>query len=263
LDASLAALRSTLSRFGAHLRRGAAAAYIVLLISLLLSLLAFHYVQQNAEAQNRVRFNETTQATQEAIERKTKAYLDAMLGARALFYASTSVTPKEWNDYVEGIEPQRRFEGLQALSYAERVEPGEQREAFMRRTQEEGEPQMRPDLDPGGERSSYFPLTYTGPLDEANQSLLNYDLYAEPEHREAMDLARDSGSARATRMVYVLTEASPNSNADLALREGFVVYLPVYEEGEPQGSVASARTRMQMIPRVCSTGSSGGPSCPR
>src|SRR5215211_9206327 len=105
LNASLKALRSGLARLGAHLRRGAAAAYAVLLISLLLTLLAFHYVQQNVEAQTRVRFEETTRATQEAIERKTKAYLDAMFGARGLFYASESVTRQEWGNYVEGIEP--------------------------------------------------------------------------------------------------------------------------------------------------------------
>jgi signal transduction histidine kinase len=243
VNAALKALRSRLVRLGHHLRRGGAA-YGVLLISLLLTALAWYYVRQNVEAQTRVRFDDTTQATQEAIERRTQAYLDAMFGARGLFYASNSVDREEWHDYVEGIEPNKRFEGLQALSYAERVKP-DKREAFMREAQEEGLPEMRPDLNPGGERSAYFPITYMGPLDEANQSMLNYDLYAEDVHKEAMDLARDTGSPRATKMVYVLTEASPNSNADLALRSGFVVYLPVYEEGEPQGTVAERRRALR------------------
>ena len=224
LDASLAALRSGLARLGAHLRRGAAAAYAVLLISLLLILLAFHYVQDNIEAQNRVRFEETTRATQEAIERKTKAYLDAMFGARGLFYASESVTRQEWGNYVEGIEPASRFEGLQALSYAQRLSP-DQREAFMQRAHEERLPQMRPDLDPGGERPAYFPITYTGPLDEANQSILNYDLYAEGVHKEAMERARDSGIARATKMVYVLTGGTPQLGCGPGL-EGRLCSVP-------------------------------------
>jgi CHASE1-domain containing sensor protein len=105
----------------------------------------------------------STQATQEAIERRTEAYLDAMFGARGLFYASESVTREQSSDYVEGIEPGSHFEGL---------------------------PELRPDLTPGGERPAYFPITYTGPLDEANESRLNYDFYADPEHRIAMDLAR-------------------------------------------------------------------------
>jgi serine phosphatase RsbU (regulator of sigma subunit)/CHASE1-domain containing sensor protein/anti-sigma regulatory factor (Ser/Thr protein kinase) len=235
----LTALRSGLTRFGHYLRRGTAA-YGVLLIALLLTVIAWYYVRQVVEVQNRARFADSTQATQEALERRTKAYLDAMFGARGLYYASDAVTRKDWSDYVKGIEPTGRFEGLQALGVAQLVDP-EQRESFMRRSQDEGLPELRPDLNPGGERSMYFPLTRTGPLDEANKSMLNYDFYAEGVHRETMNQARDSGEPRATKMVYVLSDAPPNSTADLALRRGFVVYLPIYQEGEPRGSVGDRR----------------------
>jgi serine phosphatase RsbU (regulator of sigma subunit)/CHASE1-domain containing sensor protein/anti-sigma regulatory factor (Ser/Thr protein kinase) len=216
----------------------------VLLISLLLTALAYYYVRQNVEAQNHLRFDETTQLTQQAIERRTKAYLDAMFGARGLFYASRSVTRQEWDNYVEGIEPDKRYDGLQALSYAERVEPDE-REAFSRRAQREGLPPLHPDLVPGGERRVYFPITYIGPLDAANQERLYYDFYADPVHREAMDQARDTGEPQATKMVNVLTEAPPSHSADLALRSGFVVYLPIYQKDQPLGTVAERRRALQ------------------
>jgi PAS domain S-box-containing protein len=216
----------------------------VLLIALLLTLLAWYYVRQNVETQTRARFDEATQATQEAIERRIKAYLDAMFGARGLFYASEAVTREEWDNYVEGIEPGDRFEGLQALSYAEHVVP-ERRGAFERRAQQEGLPELRPDLVSGGERPAYFPITYTGPLDAANETWLNYNFYAEAVHREAMDLARDTGSPRATKMVYVLSEAPSSHNAELALRPGFVVYLPIYHKGAPLGTVADRRRALQ------------------
>ncbi|MDQ4001177.1 MAG: SpoIIE family protein phosphatase, partial [Actinomycetota bacterium] len=125
-----------------------------------------------------------------------------------------------------------------------RVTP-EEREAFARRTRGEGLPELRPDLVPGGERLAYFPITYTGPLDEANESRLNYDFYAEAVHREAMDQARDSGAPRATKMVYVLSETPSSHNADLALRPGFVVYLPIYQKGESLGTVAERRRALQ------------------
>ena len=246
LNASFKALRSGSSGLGRHLHRGAPA-YTVLLISVLLSLLASYYVQQNVEAQAQTRFDEVTQATQQAIERRTKAYLDVMFGARALFYASNSVTREEWSNYVEAIEPATHFKGLQALSYAQQISP-DQREAFMQKAKEEGLPPIRPDLNPKGgeeERTSYFPITYTGPLDQANQSMLGYDLYAEAQHREAMDKATDTAKPQATKMVYVMSEASPTSSADLALREGFVVYLPVYREGVPQATVEQRRRALR------------------
>jgi serine phosphatase RsbU (regulator of sigma subunit)/CHASE1-domain containing sensor protein/anti-sigma regulatory factor (Ser/Thr protein kinase) len=242
-DVGLAALRSGFIRLRRYLRR-LTAAYGVLLIALLLTIIAWYYVHKVVEVQNRARFEESTLATQEALERRTKAYLDAMFGARGLYYASESVTRRDWSDYVKGIEPAGRFEGLQALGYAQRVDP-EQRDSFRRRTQDEGLPAMRPNLNPGGERSVYFPLTRTGPLGKANQSMLNYDFYTEDVHKKTMDLARDSGEPRATKMVYVLGEAPRNSTADLALQKGFVVYLPIYQEGEPRRSVGERRRALR------------------
>ncbi|HEX2180736.1 MAG TPA: CHASE domain-containing protein, partial [Rubrobacteraceae bacterium] len=236
-----AALRSGPVRLGRHLRRGAPA-YGVLLIALLLTALAWYYVRQTAEEQTQARFEETAQVTREAIERRTKAYLDAIFGARGLLYASRSVDRAEWDSYVRGIEPGDRLSGLQALGFAEHLEPAE-REAYVRETRGLGV--LRPDLDPGGERPAYIPLKFVGPLDEANQMRVNYDLYTEPAHKAAMDAARDSGSPRATGTVNVLTEPSPGSPADLALRPGFAVYLPVYREGEPQGTVGERRRALR------------------
>ena len=214
------------------------------MISLLLTGLAWFYVRQTVEAQDRVRFDETVQATQAAVDRKTDAYFDALFGARGVFLASKHVEREEWESYVNGIETKSRLEGLQALGFARYVRPGE-REAFAEEARKEGLPAMRPDLDPGGERSAYFPLTLVAPAEEANLKALSQDAYTDPAHKVAMNRARDWDSPRATRMVYVLTEPPRDSSADLTLRPGFAVYLPVYAEGEPVGSVAERRGALQ------------------
>jgi signal transduction histidine kinase len=225
------------------LRRGLAA-YGVLLIALLLTGLAWYYVRQNVEEQTQVRFDETTQATQEVIERRTKAYLDAIFGIRGLFYASQSIDREEWDSYVRGIEPRERLKGLQALGFAERVRP-EEWEAYVQESREKGLPKLHPDLNPGGERAAYFPLKFMAPSNEANRVTINYDAYTNPAHQIAMDRARDSGLPRATGTIYVPTEPFPNSSGDLALRPGFAVYLPVYREGKPQGTVAERRRALE------------------
>jgi signal transduction histidine kinase len=224
--------------------RLAAAAYGVLLISILLAGLAWYYVRQTVEAQDRVRFDETIQATQAAVDRRTDAYLDALFGARGVFLASKAVEREEWENYVQGIETKSRLEGLQALGFARHVSP-EEREAFVREAREKGMPDMRPDLDPDGERSAYFPLALVAPSDEANLTMINQDAYTERAHKVAMDEARDTGTPQATRMVYVLTGPTANSSADLALSPGFAVYLPVYTEGEPVERVAARRRALE------------------
>jgi signal transduction histidine kinase len=248
LNTDRMALRPGLARFGGHLRRGAAA-YSVLLIALLLTLLAFYYVRQNVEAEARTRFDETTQATKAAIYRRVKANLDAMFGARGLFLGSDSVEQNEWDAYVKSIEPQTRLEGLQALGFAKYVRPGE-REAYSREAREEDLRDLWP--EPDGERSAYFPLEFVAPSSEANRRMVGYDAYSDPAHRSVMDRARDTASPQATGMDYVLTDALSHSETDLVLKKGFVVFLPVYQEdlpayqkGEPRGSVAERRRTLR------------------
>ena len=234
----LPALRSGFTSVGRHLRRGAPA-YGVLLISLLLTAVAWYYARQNIEQQAKTLFDQTVQATQATIDRRVNAYLDSIFGARGFLYASESVGPSEWENYVEGLGPESRLKGLQVVGFVKYVMPRE-RETFSRWAREEG----LPDLQPGGERPAYFPIAYVGPLDEANTHMVSQDLYTEPAHRSAMDRARDTGSPQATGMVYVLTEPSAGSSVDLALEPGFAVYLPVYREGVSQGTVAERRSAL-------------------
>lgn len=217
-----------------------AVAYVVLLLSLALTAVAFLYVRADTGLQNRVLFDDAASATQQAIERRTSSYVDALLGARGLFAASDFVTQDEWKGFAASIEPNERYAGLQALGYVEYVTESE-REEFLDETSLD----LRPDLDPGGERSAYFPVTYVEPRDAANGELLGRDFYTETAHRAAMNRARDSGEARATSLVYVLGEASEDSPADLSLRPGFAVYLPVYASGEPTDTVAGRREALE------------------
>lgn len=214
---------------------------MVLLIALSLTGLAWYYVQQTVEAQARDRFDEIIQGAKIAIDRRTEAYVDLVYGTRALFYASETVEAEEWRRYVNSIKPQSNYKGVQALGYAARVVPDE-REAFLR---DSGLPELRPDLSPGGERPVYFPITYKGPLDEANESRLGYDLYSESVHRTAMDRARDTNSPQATERTYVLMKAAKDSPATLALRPGFAMYLPVYRGGNTPETVAQRRQALE------------------
>jgi signal transduction histidine kinase len=242
LNAGKVTLWSGLAHFARHLRREAAA-YGVLIISLLLTLLACYYVRQNVEAEERARFDEATQAAKTVIYRRVSRYLDAMLGARGLFSASGPVEPDEWDDYVRAIEPETRFrpEGFQSLGFAKYVRPGE-RAAFSREAREDGRRGLWP--EPDGKRAAYFPLNFVAPSGEANRTMIGYDAYADPVHRPVMKKARDSGFPQATRMDYVLTAGPHGSEGDPVSNKGLAVYLPVYREDEPD-TVAERRRALK------------------
>ncbi len=229
-----------------HLRR-MSVAYAVLLVALALALLAYFYVRQNVEASVRDQLDETVRAAQDAIDRQMDSYVEAMLGSRGLFYASSSVEEGEWDDYADGIDLEERYEGMQALGYAERVETSE-RESFedqiADRLREEGLGD-RPALRPEGRRLEYFPLAFVEPFDEVNQDLLGHDAYPDPVYRAVMDRARDTGQAQATGKVYVLTEAPEGSRAELALEPGLVVYLPVYSKDATVDNAAQRQRALE------------------
>ncbi len=229
-----------------HLRR-ASVAYAVLLVALMLTLLAYYYVRQNVEASARDQFDETVMAAQDAIDRQMNSYVEAMLGARGLFYASNSVEEGEWDDYGSGIDLKERYEGIQILGYARRVEPAD-REDFEDQLAETSRDEGLGDrsaLRPESERPEYFPLAFVEPLDEVNGSLLGYDAYPDPEYRVAMDRARDTGQAQATGKVYVLAEAPEGSRADLVLEPGLVVYLPVYSRDASVDTVEGRQSALE------------------
>ena len=229
-----------------HLRR-AAVAYAVLLVTVMLTLLAYNYVRQNVEASARDQFDETVMAAQDAIDRQMNSYVEAMLGSRGLFYASNSVEEGEWDDYGSGIDLEERYEGMQVLGYARRVESADREDFEDQLTETLRDEGLgdRSALRPEGERPEYFPLAFVEPLDEVNGSLLGYDAYPDPEYRVAMDRARDTGQARATGKVYVLTEAPEGSRADLALEPGLVVYLPVYSRDASVDTVEGRQSALE------------------
>ena len=229
-----------------HLRR-AAVAYAVLLVAVMLTLLAYNYVRQNVEASARDQFDETVMAAQDAIDRQMNSYVEAMLGSRGLFYASNSVEEGEWDDYGSGIDLEERYEGMQVLGYARRVESADREDFEDQLTETLRDEGLgdRSALRPEGERPEYFPLAFVEPLDEVNGSLLGYDAYPDPEYRVAMDRARDTGQAQATGKVYVLTEAPEGSRADLALEPGLVVYLPVYSRDASVDTVEGRQSALE------------------
>jgi signal transduction histidine kinase len=243
LKTGWAALRSGLARFGRHLRRGAVS-YGVLVVALMLTLLAYYYVRQNVEVEERARFKDATQAVKTVIYRRVSRYLDAMLGARGLFSGGNPVERDEWEGYVRALEPQTSFrlDGFQSLGFAKYVRP-EEAQAFSRQARRDGGRGLYP--EPDGGRAAYFPLQFVAPSNEANRTMIGYDAYADPDHRAVMQKARDTDTPQATKMDYVLTQAPPGSESDLALEKALIVYLPVYAEDEPVETVVQRRRALR------------------
>ncbi|MDP2367455.1 diguanylate cyclase domain-containing protein [Rhodoferax sp.] len=67
---------------------------------------------------------------------------------------------------------------------------------------------------------------------------LGFDTWTEPVRRRAMERARDSGMAALSGKVRLAVDPATNATP------GFILFLPVFQTGQPRGSVAQRRTHL-------------------
>src|SRR3989442_93171 len=81
-------------------------------------------------------------------------------------------------------------------------------------------------LVPAGERDEYFPIRYLSAATNSPKWAPGWDAFSEPKRRAAMERARLVDRPTATGKVTLFTPDGPRPEP------GFVVYLPVYRNGE-------------------------------
>lgn len=205
---------------------GAKPPWLVLLVSLLVSVFATYITQQ-----------ETDRASQEAFERRLEklsfdiyhhldTYVSTLRAGVALFNASDFVSREEFSAFVETLETDRFYPGIQGIGYAAMISSGDLTR-FQAQLVADGFPGFM--VSPPGERDWYVPVTYLEPFDWRNQRAFGYDMYSEPVRRAAMDRAIRTGEASASGTVTLVQE----TQEDVQL--GFLLYLPVWADGARQG----------------------------
>src|SRR6266540_6694383 len=87
-----------------ELFRGMAAAYLVLLLSLIPTLIAYRRVKENVAGRDQARFEQAVQATRDALLQRMESFLSALRGVRGLFDINPNVGPEQWQKYAGSID---------------------------------------------------------------------------------------------------------------------------------------------------------------
>ena len=179
----------------------------------------------DAQARRTLRSLEQRMATYEQVERDTVGFL---LGKMA-------VTRADFRLYVDAIDLQQRFPGIQGLALVQLV-PAPARAAHVAAMRADGAAGY--DIKPAGERPLYTSITHIEPYSGLNLRALGFDMYTEPTRRAAMERARDSGDAAASGKVRLIQENGRD------VQSGFVMYLPVYRRGAATATVDERRASL-------------------
>lgn len=211
-------------------------AWLVLAMSLLLTVAAWYIATLYVERRAQERFQSEVEEAEFAIVKRMQEYELALWSGVALFNASSqAVTRQEWKAFVDTLGVERYFPGLQGYGFAQWIDP-QDKAAVEAGVRAEGYPEFA--ITPDGERAYYTAIVYLEPFSGRNLRAFGFDMFSEPTRRAAMERARDTGEAAVSGRVTLVQETEKDTQA------GFLMYLPVYRLGMEHATVAQRRAAL-------------------
>lgn len=176
------------------------------------------------------RVRETTSLFRE----RMLAYEQALRATHGLFATSDNVQRGDFQSFVSNLRIQNH-PGLQGMGFALIVPPTE-RERHIAAVRSQGFPAYT--VQPPGDAGASTSALYFEPTGSTLLSTLGTDYFSEPSRRPAMEAARDSAGIAISNKVKL-----PEEDAAL-VQAGYRMYLPVYKNGKPHGTVAERRANI-------------------
>ncbi len=206
--------------------------WTVLALSLLVTVLAWFMAQQAIDNRAEDRFNFEILDAEERIKIRMVEYEQALRGGVALINAQGVPSAPVWKSYVDSLKLQDVFPGIQGFAFALRVDSGNL-DAHTKDLHAQGFTDYR--VTPPGDRPLSFPIVRIEPFDQRNQRAFGYDMFSEPVRRAAMLAAMETGQTAVSGLVQLKQEDQNDP------QPGFLMYLPVYQQGMPLSSPAERR----------------------
>lgn len=202
------------------------APWIVLLISLSISVFASFVTWRSNEAKIESDFDRQVDDLSTAIEDRMRAYASVLHGAQGLYNASVNgVTREEFRRYDQALDLSELYPGIQGLGFAELV-PKQQLSQFENSIKAEGFPEF--EVSPRFDREIYTAIKFIEPFDWRNKRAFGYDMYSNEVRKQAMDLAWQTGETALSGPVVLLQETSEGT------QYGFLMYLGFYGHGDKE-----------------------------
>ncbi|WP_203301372.1 EAL domain-containing protein [Marinobacter sediminum] len=204
--------------------------FVVLGVTVLLWQVSIHLVDERTQA----RFRTQTLQLKTAIEERLLNYEQVLAGSAGLFSVAGDVSRDEWRVYVDKVDIDRYYPGIQGIGYVKRIGVRQMAD-HISSVRKEGVYNYL--VSPLGTGPYYYPMVYLEPGTDRNHRALGYDAFSDPVHRRAMELARDEAKPTVTAKVVLIQEEVAEDQAS------FLMYYPVYQGG----AVPELRNERQMM----------------
>lgn len=220
------------------MRRSLFIPWLVLVVTLGVTWLIWDHERSAARLELRTQFDFVLRDTGSRIEQRVSAYEQLLRGVQGLFAAGKAVERAAFTDYVQALQLDGGFIGIQAIGVVEIV-PVANMAAHQVSMRGQGFTDYA--VYPKDEREFYAPIIQREPYIGRNRGKLGFDAWSEPLRREAMERSRDTGMVAITGRVRLAIEAE----AEGVVPPSFIIYLPIYVPGLPHGSLEQRRTNLK------------------
>lgn len=206
--------------------------WLILVIGLIITFgsrqIALKENHQNVEDRFHFRANEMVRN----LESRLQGYKEILLGAKGLFVSSNDVSRHEFKDYVNELDLQRNYPGIQGIGFSLFIKP-QNLERHIQDIRAEGFKDYQ--VKPAGLRDIYTSIIFLEPFDCRNQRAFGYDMFSETVRRAAMQRAMDENEVVSSGKVTLVQETDHNRQS------GFLMYLPIYEPEKPHTTLQQRR----------------------
>ncbi len=210
--------------------------YLVLAVSIILTYGITYIFYQSAKSKDQIRFNTNVSRIQNTIEARIGLYIVLLKSGRGFIEASETVKRKDFANFVESLELDKNYKGVQGIGYSLVFKP-EEKESLINRMRSEGFPDFN--VFPDTNSETHQTIIFLEPANERNLRAIGFDMSSEEKRRNALTIAGDSGEPAATSLITLLQE----NNEDV--QNGFLIYLPIYKGGVLPPTVESRRENLR------------------
>ena len=197
--------------------------FLVLAVSLLLTIGVTYNFHQNAKNKDKIRFAGEASQLQTVVENKINLYIALLKGGRGFIESNRQISRENFAEYVKSLELEKNYTGVEGIGYIQIVPSGE-RVAFVQKMKAENSADF--EIYPAAEKKDYRIVTYLEPFNGRSRKIIGFDVSTEKDWSDAADRAAASGEAAATGKITL----PPEDGA--AAQTGFLIYLSVYKNAD-------------------------------
>lgn len=208
---------------------------VILVAGLGVTWVAWNHEREASNKELNAQFATALRANVARIEQRIVSYEQMLHSVQGLFAATGQFDRERFRDYVNALNLDANFSGIQSICVEAWVPDlwKEEHIAYQRRLGLDNY-----DITPPGTRPAYAPNILLEPYVGRNKVSFGFDNWADPIRRTAMEKARDSGMAA----VSAQTESRLEDGQEVG--PSFLMYLPIYERGKPVSTIDERRANL-------------------